>query len=53
MGTGDSFPGGIKRQGCEADGLPPASAEVKKTRIYTSAPTYAFIAECLFSAAQE
>jgi hypothetical protein len=43
IGTVDSFPG-IKRQGPEADHSPPASAEVKKMWIYTSAPPYAFMA---------
>jgi hypothetical protein len=35
---------GEKRQGREADHWPPTSAEVKKIRIYTSTPPYAFIA---------
>jgi hypothetical protein len=35
---------GVKRQGREADHSPPASAEVKKTWIYTSTPPYAFMA---------
>jgi hypothetical protein len=35
MGTEGSFPG-EKRRGHEADHLPPTSAEVKKTLIYTS-----------------
>jgi hypothetical protein len=39
MGTGSSFPG-VKRQGREADHSPPTSAEVKKTRIYTSTHLY-------------
>jgi hypothetical protein len=39
----NGFPG-IKRQGCEADHSPPASAEVKKTWIYTSTPPHAFMA---------
>jgi hypothetical protein len=43
MGTGGSFPG-VKRHGREADHSPPASAEVKKMWIYTSTPTYAFMA---------
>jgi hypothetical protein len=38
------FPRGVKRPGCEADHSPPASAEVKKTWIYTSTPAYDFIA---------
>jgi hypothetical protein len=45
MGTGGSFPGReVKQQGCEADHSPPASAEVRKTWIYTSTPPYAFMA---------
>jgi hypothetical protein len=43
MGTGDSFPGG-KRLGREADHTLPTNVEVKKTRIYTSTPPYAFMA---------
>jgi hypothetical protein len=35
---------GVKRQGCEADHSPAASAKVKKMWIYTSTPPYAFIA---------
>jgi hypothetical protein len=35
---------GVKRPGREADRLPPTSAEVKKTWIYTSTPPYAFMA---------
>jgi hypothetical protein len=35
---------GVKRQGREADHLPPASTEVKKMWIYTSTPPYAFMA---------
>jgi hypothetical protein len=35
---------GVKRPGREADQSPPASAEVKKMRIYTSTPPYAFMA---------
>jgi hypothetical protein len=34
----------VKRPGCEADHSPPASAEVKKMWIYTSTPTYSFMA---------
>jgi hypothetical protein len=41
MGTGGSS-SRIKRPGREADHSPPTSAEVKKTWIYTSTPTYAF-----------
>jgi hypothetical protein len=43
MGTVDSFPHGVKRQGREADHSPPSSAEVKKTWVYTSAPPYVFM----------
>jgi hypothetical protein len=35
---------GINWPGCEANHLPPASAEVKKMWIYTSTPPYAFMA---------
>jgi hypothetical protein len=42
-GTGALSPG-VKRPGHEADHSPPTSAEVKKTRIYTATPPYAFIA---------
>jgi hypothetical protein len=42
------FPG-IKWQEREADHLFPISAEVKKTWIYTSTPSYAFMAQCLIS----
>jgi hypothetical protein len=35
---------GVKRQGCEADHSPPASAEVKKMWIYISTAPYAFMA---------
>jgi hypothetical protein len=35
---------GQKRQGREADHSPPASAEVKKTWLYTSTPPYVFMA---------
>jgi hypothetical protein len=34
----------LKRQGREVDHSPPASADVKKTWIYTSTPLYAFMA---------
>jgi hypothetical protein len=43
MGTGSSFPG-VKRQGREADHSPATSAEVKKMWIYTSTPSYVFMA---------
>jgi hypothetical protein len=42
MGTGGSFPGG-KAARREAEHSPPASAEVKKVWIYTSAPPYTFM----------
>jgi hypothetical protein len=42
IGTRPSFPG-IKRPGHEADHSHPTSAEVKKTRIYTYTPPYAFM----------
>jgi hypothetical protein len=35
---------GVKRPGHEADHSPPTTAEVKKIRIYTSTPPYAFMA---------
>jgi hypothetical protein len=35
---------GVKRPGREADHSPPTSAEVKKTWVYTSTPSYAFMA---------
>jgi hypothetical protein len=43
MGTGGSFPGG-KRLGREVDHSTPTIAEVKKMWIYTSTPSYAFMA---------
>jgi hypothetical protein len=43
LGTVGSFPEG-KRPVREADHSRPASAEVKKMWIYTSTPTYAFMA---------
>jgi hypothetical protein len=42
MGTDSFFPG-VKRPRPEADHLPPSSAEVKKTWIYTSTPPYVFM----------
>jgi hypothetical protein len=39
-----AFSPGVKPPGCEADRLPPASAELKKMWIYTSTPPYAFMA---------
>jgi hypothetical protein len=41
----------VKRQGREADHSPPTSAEVKKTRIYTSTSPILFMAQCLVSQA--
>jgi hypothetical protein len=41
--TEDPSPG-IKRSGREANHSPPTIAEVKKIRIYTSTPPYAFMA---------
>jgi hypothetical protein len=38
------FPRGIKQLGREADHSPPTSAEVKKTWVYTSTFSYAFMA---------
>jgi hypothetical protein len=38
---------GLLWQRHEADSLPVTSAEVKKTRIYTSIPLYIFMAQCL------
>jgi hypothetical protein len=38
------YGGGVKWQECEADHSPPTSAEVKQMWIYTSTPTYAFMA---------
>jgi hypothetical protein len=35
---------GLKRPGREIDNSPPTSAEVRKMRIYTSTPSYAFMA---------
>jgi hypothetical protein len=39
-----AFSPGLKRPGREADHLPPASAEIKKTWVYTSTLPYAFMA---------
>jgi hypothetical protein len=45
MGTNRGlFPQGGNRSGRKADHSPPLSAEVTKTRIYTSTPPYAFMA---------
>jgi hypothetical protein len=38
------FPLGVKRPGREADHSPPTSAEIKKTWVYTSTPSYVFMA---------
>jgi hypothetical protein len=43
VGTGALIPG-VKRRGLEAEHSSPTSAEVKKTWIYTSTPTYVFMA---------
>jgi hypothetical protein len=43
MGIGGSFLG-VKQPGHEGDNSPPANAEVKKMWLYTSTPTYAFLA---------
>jgi hypothetical protein len=40
---------GLKWQGLEADYSPPTSAKVKKMWIYTSIPSYAFMAYCLIA----
>jgi hypothetical protein len=45
MVTWGSFPG-VKRPGREADHLPPTSAEVNNTWIYTSTPPYIFVGQC-------
>jgi hypothetical protein len=39
----------VKRPGRESDHSPPSSAEVMNTWIYTSSPSYAFMALCLIS----
>jgi hypothetical protein len=39
----DFYSPGVKRLGREADHSPPTSAEVKKTWIYTSIPSYVFM----------
>jgi hypothetical protein len=43
-GLDDQGFGGVKRPGREADHSPPASAEVKKTWVYTFTPPYVFMA---------
>jgi hypothetical protein len=43
MGTGGFVPG-LKRPGCEADQLPPSSAEVKNVSSYNSTLQYVFMA---------
>jgi hypothetical protein len=45
VGAGKSFLE-IKRSRCEADRLPPTSAEVKKT-CYTCTPPYVFMVYCI------
>jgi hypothetical protein len=40
---------GVKWTGQETYHLPPTSAKVKKTWIYTSTPPYIFMAKCLVS----
>jgi hypothetical protein len=41
----------VKQLGHEADQLPPTSAKVKNTLLYTSTPPYPFMAKCLISEA--
>jgi hypothetical protein len=38
------FPQGVKQPGCETDQLPPASAEVKNSRICAATAPYIFMA---------
>jgi hypothetical protein len=38
---------GVKRSVCEADHLPPCSAEIKNVWSYTSTPKYVFMAWCV------
>jgi hypothetical protein len=40
----EALSSGVKRPGHEADHSPPNSTEVKKTWVYTSTPTHAFMA---------
>jgi hypothetical protein len=40
---------GVKRPGREADYSPPTSAEFKKAWVYTSTPSYIFMAQCLIN----
>jgi hypothetical protein len=47
-----AFSLGVKRRGRKADHSPPASVEIKKTWLYTSTPTYAFMAWCLINQVQ-
>jgi hypothetical protein len=44
MVTEESYHRGVKQQWREANHSSPTSAEVKKTWIYTSTPTYTFMA---------
>jgi hypothetical protein len=48
LGLGALSPA-VKRPGREADHSPPTGAEVRKTWIYTSTPTYTFMVQCLIS----
>jgi hypothetical protein len=52
MGTG-ALSLGVKRQGREADHLPPSSAEVKNEWSCTSTPQYAFMAWCSVKAQRQ
>jgi hypothetical protein len=49
MSSADYFTPGLKRPGREADHSSPTSAEVKKTRVYTSTSPHAFMALSLIS----
>jgi hypothetical protein len=44
MGTGESFPLGVKRSRREADHSPPSSPKVKECVELTSTPQYVFMA---------
>jgi hypothetical protein len=44
IGTGGSFPWGVKLVGAEAHNSIPASGEVEKIWIYSFTPPYAFMA---------
>jgi hypothetical protein len=50
MGTGD-IPSEVKRQIVKLKAS--INAKLKKTRIYTSIPTYTFMEQCLICEAQE